>query len=41
MVVANKNAWTLGDVSLENQNYVPESGGYSVTAFRDDPVQIT
>jgi hypothetical protein len=40
MVVANKNAWTLGDVSLENQNYVPESGGYSVTSFRDDPVVI-
>tara|TARA_R110000737_G_scaffold330418_1_gene346077 strand:+ start:4861 stop:9348 length:4488 start_codon:yes stop_codon:yes gene_type:complete len=40
MVVANKNAWTLGDVSLENQNYVPESGGYSVTAFRDDPVVV-
>ena len=27
-------------MSLENQNYVPESGGYSVTSFRDDPVVI-
>ena len=33
--------WTLGNVSLASQGYVPESGSYSVTDFEEDPTVIS
>ena len=40
MVDATKNAWTMGNISFDDQGYVPQSGSYSVTDFEKDPVVI-